>query len=163
MTWPRNDRVTWLTSVPTMLVLVARERELIGGLDFASVERVTMGSAPLTQALPTRATRMHGGYSGPPGVAGWMVALDGNHAYQTVVFDRSGETVISAQAGADVGGVLDDPSVSAPHCKVVGRSGYFVIVDLDSKNGVVVDGEKVGEKTLKSGMRIRLGKTTFVF
>ncbi len=44
-------RITWLTSVPTMLALVARERELLSGLDFSSVERVTMGSAPLTQAL----------------------------------------------------------------------------------------------------------------
>ena len=44
-------RVTWLTSVPTMLALVARERELIESLDLASIERVTMGSAPLTQAL----------------------------------------------------------------------------------------------------------------
>jgi long-chain acyl-CoA synthetase len=43
--------VTWLTSVPTMLALVARESELIAELDFSSVERVTMGSAPLTQAL----------------------------------------------------------------------------------------------------------------
>jgi acyl-CoA synthetase (AMP-forming)/AMP-acid ligase II len=44
-------KVTWLTSVPTMLALVARERELIGTLDFSSVTNVTMGSAPLTQAL----------------------------------------------------------------------------------------------------------------
>jgi long-chain acyl-CoA synthetase len=44
-------RVTWLTSVPTMLALVARERELLASLDLSSVERVTMGSAPLTQAL----------------------------------------------------------------------------------------------------------------
>ncbi len=44
-------RVTWLTSVPTMLALVARERELVAKLDLSSVERVTMGSAPLTQAL----------------------------------------------------------------------------------------------------------------
>ncbi len=44
-------RVTWLTSVPTMLALVARESELVGKLDFSCVERVTMGSAPLTQAL----------------------------------------------------------------------------------------------------------------
>lgn len=47
-------RVTWLTSVPTMLALVARERELVGGLDFSSVTNVTMGSAPLTQALIDR-------------------------------------------------------------------------------------------------------------
>jgi len=46
-----RHRVTWLTSVPTMLALVARESELLGKLDFSSVERVTMGSAPLTQAL----------------------------------------------------------------------------------------------------------------
>jgi acyl-CoA synthetase (AMP-forming)/AMP-acid ligase II len=44
-------RLTWLTSVPTMLAMVARERDLIGGLDFSSVKRLTMGSAPLTQAL----------------------------------------------------------------------------------------------------------------
>ncbi len=44
-------RVTWLTSVPTMLALVAKERELVEGLDFSSVTNVTMGSAPLTQAL----------------------------------------------------------------------------------------------------------------
>jgi len=43
--------VTWLTSVPTMLAMVARESDLLGGLDFSSVERVTMGSAPLTQSL----------------------------------------------------------------------------------------------------------------
>jgi long-chain acyl-CoA synthetase len=44
-------KVTWLTSVPTMLALVARESELLGTLDFSCVERVIMGSAPLTQAL----------------------------------------------------------------------------------------------------------------
>ena len=44
-------RVTWLTSVPTMLAMVARERDLIGSLNFSSVTNVMMGSAPLTQAL----------------------------------------------------------------------------------------------------------------
>jgi len=43
--------VTWLTSVPTMLALVAKESDRLGGLDFSSVTDVTMGSAPLTQAL----------------------------------------------------------------------------------------------------------------
>jgi long-chain acyl-CoA synthetase len=44
-------QVTALTSVPTMLALVAKERDLVGGLDFSSVTKVSMGSAPLTQAL----------------------------------------------------------------------------------------------------------------
>jgi acyl-CoA synthetase (AMP-forming)/AMP-acid ligase II len=46
-----RHRVTWLTSVPTMLALVAREHARGGAFDFSSVERVMMGSAPLTQAL----------------------------------------------------------------------------------------------------------------
>jgi acyl-CoA synthetase (AMP-forming)/AMP-acid ligase II len=44
-------RVTWLTSVPTMIALMLRETDLMTSLDFSSVERITMGSAPLTQAL----------------------------------------------------------------------------------------------------------------
>ena len=47
-------RVTWLTSVPTMLALVARERDLVDTIDVSSVTHVTMGSAPLTQALVDR-------------------------------------------------------------------------------------------------------------
>jgi long-chain acyl-CoA synthetase len=44
-------QVTWLTSVPTMIALMLRETDLMRRLDFSSVKRVTMGSAPLTQAL----------------------------------------------------------------------------------------------------------------
>lgn len=43
--------ITALTSVPTMLALVAKESEVLGQLDFSSVTDVMMGSAPLTQAL----------------------------------------------------------------------------------------------------------------
>lgn len=43
--------VTTLTSVPTMLALVAKQGDALGGLDFSNVKEVTMGSAPLTQAL----------------------------------------------------------------------------------------------------------------
>lgn len=54
-------RVTWLTSVPTMLALVAREGEALGGLDFGSVTDVTMGSAPLTQPLIDKVQAMFPG------------------------------------------------------------------------------------------------------
>ena len=47
---PRH-RVTWLTSVPTMLALVVREKALLETSDLSTVERVSMGSAPLTEAL----------------------------------------------------------------------------------------------------------------
>ena len=44
-------RCTWLTSVPTMLALVARESALLAGTDLSSVEIVGTGSAPLSQKL----------------------------------------------------------------------------------------------------------------
>ncbi len=46
-----RHRVSWLTSVPTMLALVVREAALLRATDLSSVERVSMGSAPLTEAL----------------------------------------------------------------------------------------------------------------
>jgi acyl-CoA synthetase (AMP-forming)/AMP-acid ligase II len=46
-----RHKVTWLTSVPTMMAMVVRERELVAKLDLSSVVRVGMGSAPLSQAL----------------------------------------------------------------------------------------------------------------
>ncbi|MDE0811882.1 MAG: class I adenylate-forming enzyme family protein [Alphaproteobacteria bacterium] len=47
---PRH-RITWLTSVPTMLALVVREQALLKATDLSTIERVSMGSAPLTESL----------------------------------------------------------------------------------------------------------------
>jgi acyl-CoA synthetase (AMP-forming)/AMP-acid ligase II len=47
-------RCTWLTSIPTMLALLARETDLLARVDLTAVERVATGSAPLTQALVER-------------------------------------------------------------------------------------------------------------
>lgn len=46
---------TWLTSVPTMIALVAQETATLGTTNLASVQHVAMGSAPLTQALIDKA------------------------------------------------------------------------------------------------------------
>jgi acyl-CoA synthetase (AMP-forming)/AMP-acid ligase II len=42
---------TWLTSVPTMLALVAQRREQLASADLGSVKIVAMGSAPVGEAL----------------------------------------------------------------------------------------------------------------
>jgi long-chain acyl-CoA synthetase len=44
-------RVTWLTSVPTMLALLVREKSLLEKSDLSSVRYVRTGSAPTTQKL----------------------------------------------------------------------------------------------------------------
>ena len=46
-----EHQCTWLTSVPTMLAMLARDKEATRNLDFSHVTRVTMGSAPITESL----------------------------------------------------------------------------------------------------------------
>jgi acyl-CoA synthetase (AMP-forming)/AMP-acid ligase II len=44
-------RVTWLTSVPTMLAMMVREKDTLARTDMSSVRTARMGSAPTTQKL----------------------------------------------------------------------------------------------------------------
>ena len=46
-----RHRVAFLTSVPTMIAMMLREKELLASNDLSAVEAVRMGSAPITQAL----------------------------------------------------------------------------------------------------------------
>lgn len=51
-------RCTWLTSVPTMLALVAREREKLAVSDLSSVQIAAMGSAPASISLFNEIARL---------------------------------------------------------------------------------------------------------
>ena len=51
-------RCTHLSGIPTMFALMARQLELLARLDLSSVKAVTIGSAPLTEALVERVQAM---------------------------------------------------------------------------------------------------------
>ncbi|HXI67948.1 MAG TPA: long-chain fatty acid--CoA ligase, partial [Steroidobacteraceae bacterium] len=51
-------RCTHLSGIPTMFALMARQQKLIATLDLSSVKAVTIGSAPLTEALVERVQKM---------------------------------------------------------------------------------------------------------
>ena len=65
---------------------------------------------------------------------------------------------------------VTDPSVSNHHAEIVtrpspylmGRNEYF-IVDCDSRNGVIVNGDRKERHRLKDGDRIRIGNQRFDF
>jgi len=61
--------------------------------------------------------------------------------------------------------VLTDPTVSNTHAIVIAREGGYSIVDLGSRNGTFVNGERLGSKarTLRHGEKIQLGKTVLTF
>jgi acyl-CoA synthetase (AMP-forming)/AMP-acid ligase II len=53
-----EHKCSWLTSVPTMIAMVVREREHLPDIDVSSVEVVAMGSAPVTDKLIDDARRV---------------------------------------------------------------------------------------------------------
>lgn len=60
--------------------------------------------------------------------------------------------------------VLPDDSVSTQHAKLQRREGIWMVVDLDSTNGTLVDGEKVrGEVPVAPGAYIRFGNVSTLF
>ena len=60
--------------------------------------------------------------------------------------------------------VLVDPAVSGRHCAVESDgAGGFQVVDLGSRNGTFVNGEKVSERSLVEGDKIFVGETVLRF
>lgn len=60
--------------------------------------------------------------------------------------------------------VLPDDSVSTTHAKIQRREGIWMLVDLDSTNGTMVDGERVsGEVPLAPGALVRVGQVQTIF
>lgn len=65
--------------------------------------------------------------------------------------------------GTDVDLRIDDPGVSRRHAEVRLHGDEAIVVDLGSTNGVVLDGQRVGEARLEDGATIRLGSTEIRF
>jgi pSer/pThr/pTyr-binding forkhead associated (FHA) protein len=58
--------------------------------------------------------------------------------------------------------LIDDPLVSGTHAQVLPRDGGWVVQDLGSTNGTMVDGRLVRETQLKPGAEIAIGSTRMV-
>lgn len=68
-------------------------------------------------------------------------------------------TIIGRHSEADVR--LPLPDVSRRHCKLVFTEQGWEIVDLDSLNGIRVNGERVPQATLHHGDLVQIGGFTF--
>jgi len=62
---------------------------------------------------------------------------------------------------SDVDLRLPLPDVSRRHCRFVYGNGNWVVMDLNSLNGVFVNDEPVAQATLKQGDRVRIGGFVF--
>jgi hypothetical protein len=71
-------------------------------------------------------------------------------------------TLLTIGRAADNGLSLDDSRVSRHHARLRARHGMLVLTDLDSTNGVRVNGVRVAEVALGVGDRIEIGDTVLV-
>ena len=60
--------------------------------------------------------------------------------------------------------VLGDRQVSKFHCKIIARGGQFIVQDLGSSNGTLINGIRMGgEVVVSTGDRLRLGPYELIF
>ena len=78
-----------------------------------------------------------------------------------VVARLGGLTRIGRRPSADV--VLDDATVSRRHALVMERDGEVVIADDRSRNGLYVNGRRVGQARLRNGDEVQLGARVMRF
>lgn len=77
-----------------------------------------------------------------------------------VVIDKA-VTSIGRSLDNDV--ILEDPGVSRAHAQIRWRNGRFVIFDLGSRSGTLINGRRLQESELTAGDVITLGKAALIY
>jgi len=78
------------------------------------------------------------------------------------VFNLSGDAVVLGRSiDADI--TVPDPRASRRHAKVKYLSGNYIIEDMNSSNGVKVNGRKIKKQVLQSQDKISIGNTVLEF
>lgn len=86
-----------------------------------------------------------------------LIVIDGD--------DRGKRLTLNGKKSFDIGRSprtdlrLSDNKVSRRHCRIEEQADGYIIVDLESANGTVVNGDRITQTSLKEGDFIRLGFT----
>jgi hypothetical protein len=121
-----------------------------GDLKIVSELTEETGPAPAEAARPTPAPET----AVPTGPA--RLVLDGRE----VALDRD-RMVIGRLHGSEI--EIEDPGASRRHAEIRKEGDRFVLVDLGSTNGTLVNDSPVAEQVLEDGDRIMIGRTVLEF
>lgn len=88
-----------------------------------------------------------------------LQAIGGHYIGQTFTVDGAAMTI---GRGEDADIHIDDEGVSRHHAKIVKVGKDHLLVDLGSRNGLIVNGFGVTEHELEDGDRVQLGATTIL-
>jgi hypothetical protein len=159
----------WLTIIIVIFSLLFLI--LIGKLVFGRKKQVEeVAPMPVVAMAPMEAPKPAGpmktvmlnagGDEGGFPIVGWLVPINGQHAYQTFRL-RSGGTKIGTAPPADV--VVNDGFMSTEHAQINCSPQGFTLIDNGATNGCYVNDRKVAKHDLVDNDMITLGKTNFRF
>lgn len=96
----------------------------------------------------------------PPPQMAWFVVRGGPRAGKEF---RLGEVTNLGRDATQNDIAIDDTAISRQHARVKLEDGKFVLYDLASANGTIVNGGKILKHELANGDQITLGETQFTF
>lgn len=100
--------------------------------------------------------------SAAPGADAWLVAQRGGGLEPGERFDLIGGLSIGRSQESDVR--ISDRYASGVHARVFSREGRFVVEDMSSTNGTLLNGATLhGEADLMDGDSLQIGDTEFRF
>lgn len=73
------------------------------------------------------------------------------------------ETEVTVGRTLNNGFVIEHPSVSKHHARLVAEEDDYALYDLESSNGTFVNGKRVKEIRLEDGCEVRFGRAHFVY
>jgi len=89
----------------------------------------------------------------------FLKVISGSRQGLNVPLSNAGPLIIGRKRG-DL--LLDDPLCSSTHAQIIPRNDGWVIQDLGSTNGTLVDGRLVRETPLRPGAEVSIGNTRMV-
>lgn len=91
----------------------------------------------------------------------WLVAVSGGQRGRDFRL-TAGTLRFGTTQGCDVV-IADDRFLSGRHAEVAFESGQYVLRDLNSTNGTLVNDVRIAEQMLRDGDRVQMGSTRFLF
>lgn len=93
---------------------------------------------------------------------GWLVAVTGGGLEPGMRFDAFGGVSIGRSSEADIR--IEDRYASSIHARVIPGPGGFILEDMRSTNGTLLNGQTLeGDSLLEPGDRISIGDTELIF
>jgi len=90
-----------------------------------------------------------------------IVIYTPDKTWEVLLNNKVDSLTIGRSANNDV--VIEHPSVSRSHAQIVRDHRTFKMKDLNSSNGMFVNGEKCGEVILDNGVAVKLGYATIIY